>query len=102
MFLPNLTTEQKAKRYDVLQDALLEFLEKKIADAKYDDPETKETNILDDWIYAVDDSALLPEDIYYLLDTILNEQYMAYKGEGVSTIKYLKEKYNNFMKKIEV
>lgn len=102
MFLPNLTVEQKAKRYDVLQDSLLEFLEKKIADAKYDNSEMTTEYVLDDWMDEVDMTALLPQDLYRLFDVILDEQYMKYRGLGSYPNEELQREHKEFMKKIEV
>ena len=98
--MTQLTTEQKAKRYEVLEKALLDFWEQKIADAQYDDHQITRERVMYDWMYDVDGSSLLPEDAYYLFDTILNEHFDNYYGESVNTISFLKEKYQNFQKRI--
>ena len=95
-----LTQEQKAKRYDVLEKALYDFLLRKIADAKYDDSEVKTYQVLDEWMSNVDCSDLLPEDVYQLFDVILDEGFENYYGERASTLPYLKKKYQEFQKKI--
>ena len=98
--MQKLTTDQKAKRYEVFEKAILNFLERKIEDAKYDEPETRSVDVVYSWVSDVDDSGLLPEDAYYLIDTILYESFNEYQGDNGSTLPYFKKKIADFKKKI--
>ena len=96
-----LTIEQKAKRYEVFENALLKFLDEKIADARCDDSEVRGSDVVYEWISEVDDSSLLPEDAYYLIDTILFENFREYHGESACTLPYFKKKFEDFKKRIK-
>lgn len=98
--MQKITQEQKAKRYDVFEKAILNYLERKISDAKYDDSETRSVDVVYSWISEIDESGLLPEDAYYLLDTILFENFEEYQGDNGSTLPYFKKKIEDFKKKI--
>ncbi|MBR2578875.1 MAG: hypothetical protein IKE41_01895 [Clostridia bacterium] len=95
-----LTIEQKAKRYDYFEKVLIEFLERRIDDSKYNESEHDTNDYLQDWISQIDDSDLLPDGVYMLLDKILDENYGCFVSMKNTFFEYLKNRYFKFEKEI--
>lgn len=96
----NLTLEQKAKRYDYLENALYNFLEQKIADSKYNGEDLTEADVVENWLNEVDVNAdIIPHELYLLFDKICDENY----PDFISSRNYplTKPEYLQFEQKIE-
>lgn len=97
-----LTLEQKAKRYDYLEKSILDFLEKHIADYKYDvGDDAPYVDVLEEWIDHVDSNDdIVPRGVYLLFDKILDENYGKYMSIGNISIDSYKQEYKEFEEKI--
>jgi len=78
--MKKLTTEQKAKRYEYLERAILEFLDKKIEDYKYDEGDNAPAiDVVDNWMDKVDfNDDVIPYSLYMLFDKIMDEEFYTY------------------------
>lgn len=98
--MKKLTTEQKAKRYEVFEKALLAYLNEKADDAQYDDEDTLRSDVVADWLDQVDDSSLFPHDIYLLLDKIIDENFAGYFPMRMCTLESVKKECAEFEQRI--
>ena len=95
--MKKLTLEQKAKRYDYFEKSILDFLDKKIEDYKYDEgDDAPAIDVVDGWMDKVDfNDDVIPYSLYMLFDKIMDEEFYTYH----SFAKKSKE-YKEFEKKI--
>lgn len=96
--MKKLTTEQKAKRYEVFEKALLAYLNEKADDAQYDDEDTLRSDVAADWLDKMED--FVPQDIYLLLDTIINEHFEGYFPMKMSVLESVRKECAEFEQRI--
>ena len=103
-----LTIEQKAKRYEYLEDVILAFLDEKIENYKYDNGyDVPAINAVNDWMNEVDvNDDVVPDGLYMLFDKIMDENFGSYISMKNWVLKSkcvrdeYKQKYQKFVEKI--
>lgn len=96
-----LTLEQKAKRYDYFEKAILGFLEKHIEEEQYNDSDISRTNVVEEWMDNLDyQNDLVPHGVYLLCDKICDEHFSKFLSIGDCCLKDLQKEYKEFEAKI--
>lgn len=99
--MTKLTQEQKAKRYDYIENAILSFLEEKIENAKYDDPSVRRVDVAEKWIDRIDfHGDIIPREVYLIFDKILDEHFDKFIPLSACIIESIKKEYKEFEEKI--
>jgi hypothetical protein len=102
--MKNLTMEQKAKRYEWFEQAVLAKLDERIESTNYnlcDEEKLACDDIADRWIDDIESSnADIPTEIIYLMDKIFDEDMTYYHSIGRCHHEETRQKYSKFEKAI--
>lgn len=99
--MKKLTQEQKAKRYDYIEKAVLDLLEKRIEDEKYNDPSLSVIDVLEEFMEKLDmNDDIVARGLYLICDKICKENYPKFMSIGDCVLPSLKEEYKKFEEEI--
>lgn len=93
--------EQKAKRYEYFEKAILAHLDKLIeSDYDMNGEESVTVNVVDNWLDSVDRSCVLPPQVYMLLDKICDEDFFTFTSLKNCKDEKTVNEYKEFEKEI--
>ena len=100
--MKKLTQKQKALRYEYIERAILDFLDKKIDSVRENEAEgqyTPVSHIVDEWIDEVDkNDNVIPKQLFFLFDRICDENFFTY--DSYKNVSYLNKQFDEMNKQI--